>query len=93
MTTLRNLFHKISNLHNKISIIAGVAKEFLTEQDIIIPKASEQKENISKVVKLLNQIEQDAIGVDKTITELKEFIYKTIGPDTEMPSDKKEEGS
>jgi hypothetical protein len=84
MATIRNLFHEVGNWHNKISVIAGVTREMLTSQDITKLKAAELKEKISKVIKALNQIENNTIGADKTTDELKEFIYKKFDPNTEV---------
>lgn len=95
MATVRNLLHEVGNWHNKISIIAGVTRELLTDKDITGLKPPEIKEKISKVIKALNQVEQNAVEADKLVVELKEFVYKLVDPDTEMtksnPSKGKEE--
>lgn len=90
MATIRNVFHELGNWHNKISIIAGVTRELLTETEITTLTISEIKEKISKVIKGLNQIEQNALSVDKVVNELKEAIYKKISPDTEVSSNRKQ---
>lgn len=86
MATVRNLFHKIGNWHNKISVIAGVTRESLTSQDVTKLKGAQLKEKITKVIKALKDIEQNALGVDKITEEVKEAIYKLIDRDTEVSS-------
>lgn len=86
MATVRNLFHKIGNWHNKISVIAGVTRESLTSQDVTKLKGAQLKEKITKVIKALKDIEQNALGVDKITEEAKEAIYKLIDADTEVTS-------
>lgn len=84
MATLRDKFHELGNWHNKISMGAITAREFLS---LMVKRKLSKKElkgTIEKSVKILEKIEGYIEGADKTIDSMKPFIYEKIGGDTEI---------
>lgn len=71
MTTIRDLFHKIGNLHNKISVGAGVTKAELKREI-----------KIEKVLDRLSELEKIAVEASQELRRLKDLIYNIIDPDT-----------
>ena len=84
MPTFREKIHELGNWHNKASMAAIVTGELLADKTITQLPDQEFKKVISKAVKTLNKIEQYVAGADKIIEEIKPFIYKQIGADTEV---------
>lgn len=76
MSTLRELFHSIANWHNKIVITAGCTREVLKEKPLDIMTKEELKIQNSKLIDLLDKIENDAVSANKQVVELKQSIYK-----------------
>jgi len=84
MATIRDLFHKLGNQHNKISVSAGVSRESLKRKPLDSLSAEELKEKNDKLVKYLNDIESVAVEAEKILINLKQAIYKLVSPDTEI---------
>ncbi|RKY31378.1 MAG: hypothetical protein DRP74_05070 [Candidatus Omnitrophota bacterium] len=81
MAKIRELFHKVGNWHNKISVGAGVAKAELKEK---LKNASSSQE-IEKSITRLSELEQHTIEASKALRQLKDAIYNIIDPDSESP--------
>ena len=81
MEKIREMFHKIGNWHNKISVGAGVAKVELKQEfeDNPMPK------EIEKALSRLTELEQHAVEASKALNQLKEVVYAVIDPDTGKP--------
>lgn len=69
MDKIRDLFHKIGNLHNKISIAAGISKAEL------------KKGEIKTVAARLSEMERTAVEAGSSLRKLKDLIYKEGGLD------------
>lgn len=82
MATVREQFHAIANWHNKITIAAGCTKELLKEKPLTSLSPEELKAQQENIIAMFEKIENDAVGADKTVTELKAFIYNKIDPET-----------
>lgn len=78
MAKIRELFHKIGNWHNKISVGAGVTKAELKEKF----KDAHLPEEIEKVLLRLSELEQLAVEASKELNRLKDSVYNIIDPDT-----------
>ena len=87
MTNIRDLFHKIGNCHNKISVGAGVSKMELAQdfKDKPIPPG------IKKVLSRLTELERHAIEASKILNQLKDTVYNIVDPDIGRKSDGKED--
>ena len=81
MSEIKDLFHKVGNCHNKISMCAGLTKMELMD----VFKNSKPPAGIDKIMERLTYLEQHAIEASEVLDELKDFIYKIIDPDTEKP--------
>ncbi len=81
MTKMQELFHKIGNWHNKISVGAGVAKIELKQdfKDKIMPREIEQ------ILTRLTELEQHALEASKALNQLKDMVYSIIDPDIGKP--------
>jgi hypothetical protein len=81
MEKIREMFHKIGNWHNKISVGAGVAKVELKQEfkDNSMPK------EIEKALSRLTELEQHAVEASKALNQLKEVVYAVIDPGTGKP--------
>lgn len=77
MSKIRELFHKVGNWHNKISVGAGVAKIELKQKfkDKSVPQ------EIAKAIDRLSELEQHAVEASKTLNELKDIVYSVLDPD------------
>jgi hypothetical protein len=75
---LRELFHKIGNLHNKISVGAGLTKAELRRK---FRDASGSNQALTR----LSDLEKIAVEASRELRKLKEIIYKYIDPDTGKP--------
>ena len=84
MAALRDRFHELGNWHNKISLAAIVIRESLADGNLTQLSELRLKEITHQSLKALRKIEQYVIGADKTADEMKRFIYKKLGPDTQM---------
>ena len=85
MATIRDLFHKIGNQHNKISVSAGVAREKLKQTPLGSLTAQELREKNDKLANTFDNIERAAGEADKMIKNLKKAVYELTDPDAEMP--------
>jgi len=83
MATIRELFHRIGNGHNKISVAAGVGKELLKRKS----KDTILEELKDTLIKKFSELEQHAIETDKVLNQLKDIVYKIIDPDTGKKKD------
>lgn len=84
MNTIREQFHKIGNLHNNITVVAGIAKETLKEfssKEI----SSEAREKLQKILKMLHDIEKTTQEADTLTRAVKQHIYEIIDPDAVGP--------
>lgn len=81
MTTLKEQFHTIANWHNKITIAAGTAREFLRAKPLVTLTKEELKAQQENLVALLDKIESDAVATNQKVMALKDIIYKKINPD------------
>ncbi len=81
MSKIRDLFHKVGNWHNKISIGAGVTRVELSQKY----KNSPVPPEIKNALKRLSVLEQYAVDASKTLNQLKDVIYAIIDPDTGKP--------
>jgi len=81
MADIRELFHKVGNWHNKISVGAGVGKAELKQKFKDRPLPPE----IGKVLSRLTQLERHAVAASKALNNLKNIIYGTIDSDTGKP--------
>ena len=77
MADIRELFHKVGNWHNKISVGAGVGKAELKQKFKDRPLPPE----IRKVLSRLTQLERHAVGASKALNNLKDIIYRIMDPD------------
>jgi len=78
MTKIREMFHKIGNLHNKISVAAGVSKVELKNKFKENPVPLE----VEKVISRLSEVEKIAVEASKDLRQLKDMIYSIVDPDT-----------
>lgn len=78
---IRELFHKIGNLHNKISVAAGVSKVELKKKF----KGNPTPLEIEKIVTRLSEVEQTAVEASKDLRQLKDMVYRIIDIDTGKP--------
>ncbi|MBI4706910.1 MAG: hypothetical protein HY761_03170 [Candidatus Omnitrophica bacterium] len=78
MSKIRDLFHKVGNCHNKISVAAGLTKAELKRKH----EGGTMPEEIKKVVGRLSELEQHAVEASKVLNQLKDIIYGAIDPDT-----------
>lgn len=81
MVKIKDMFHKIGNLHNKISLAAGVSKAELKNSFNENPTAKD----LEKVVTRLSEVEQIAIEASKDLRQLKDMVCGIIDPDTGKP--------
>lgn len=81
MVKIRDIFHKIGNLHNKISVAAGVSKAELKKKFKENPAPAE----IEKVISRLSEVEKIAVEASKELRQLKDMICSIIDPDTGKP--------
>jgi len=87
MPTIRELFHKIGNGHNKITVAAGLTKEILKQKT----KEKDFKELKDTLIKKLSELERFTIETDSILNQLKDIIYGIIDPDTGKLKNKKGE--
>lgn len=84
MPTIREQFHTIANWHNKITMAAGCTKELLKEKLQTNLSPEQLKTELNNLLAILGEIENDAVSADQDIKKLKEYIYKTINPETSL---------
>lgn len=80
MATLKEQFHTIANWHNKITIAAGTAREFLKAKPLDTLTKEELKAQQENLVALLDKIESDAVIANQKVMELKGTLYKKVNP-------------
>lgn len=81
MVKIRELFHKVGNWHNKISVGAGVTKAELKQKF----KDNPLPQEIEKVLNRLTELEQHAVAASKALNQLKDVVYTIIDLDTGKP--------
>ena len=84
MPTIRDLFHKIGNQHNKISVSAGVLRENTKRKPLTDLSKQELREGNTKFISSLDEIEKTALNADKILNELRQAIYKLVNPDRQI---------
>ena len=85
MVTIRELFHKLGNKHNLVTVGCGATEE-IVEQCLKEKGLSQTlKDNLSEIRKNLEQIIKEALEADRITNELHDRIYKIIDPDTGKP--------
>lgn len=85
MATIRELFHSVGNIHNLLTVGAGVTKDLAEEclDDKSMPRNLHEK--ITKIIRNLETITKDAQQADKELREIHDRVYKVIDPDTGKP--------
>ena len=68
---LRDEFHSINNLLNKITTQAGMARYHLKEKGIDLEKIEEEKE---RLIKILDSMEENAMNVGEILKKLRKSI-------------------
>lgn len=86
MPTIREQFHTIANWHNKITMASGCTKDLLETKPLDTMTKEELKIQQESLIKLLGDIENNAVTADQIIQELKTFIYNKIDPQTQLPT-------
>lgn len=81
MAHIRELFHKVGNWHNKISVGAGVVKAELRQKF----KGSRPPKEMQKIIKRLTELEQYAVSAGEVLHQLKDAVYGVIDPDAAKP--------
>lgn len=82
MATIRELFHKIGNWHNKITVGAGVGRESLKRIHPHDLTKKQCKKINHTLIKRFSELEKHALGANEALNRLKGVIYKLINPDT-----------
>lgn len=83
MATIRESFHSLGNIHNMVTVKAGLIKELIKtclERKDLSRDLRSQLEEIERGVDKLVKHTQDA---DKKTREIHDRVYKLINPDTE----------
>ena len=77
MAKIRELFHKIGNLHNKICVGVGLTKAEIKSKfkDNPVPQETE------RIIKRLGKLEQLAVEAGEDLRHLKDSIYSIVDPD------------
>ena len=75
--TIKDSFHKLQNLLNKITIGAGVARE-----SFALEKTNPQ------LINILQDIEDSAQSTAQLIYQIKKLVYTKLSPDSELPQEK-----
>ncbi|MFH0763216.1 MAG: hypothetical protein V1925_04945 [Candidatus Omnitrophota bacterium] len=81
MENIRDLFHKVGNCHNKITVGTGVARMELTEG----AKSNQLPPKIKKALERLTELEKHALEASKVLNQLRDAVYSIIDPDTQKP--------
>ncbi|PIP68077.1 MAG: hypothetical protein CO035_01880 [Candidatus Omnitrophica bacterium CG_4_9_14_0_2_um_filter_42_8] len=68
---LRDEFHSINNLLNKITTQAGMARYHLEEKGIDLEKIEEEKK---RLIKILDNMEENAMSVGEILKKLRKNI-------------------
>ncbi len=89
MATLQNRFHELANWHQKIIFSAVMAKEILLDEDVTQLPELQLREILFRSINILSKVDQYVIAADKTIDEMKSFIYKKVSPDVDITSQNK----
>ena len=76
MSTIRDKFHGLGNCNSKISLASLTIKESLMGNDVTTLSKKDLKELIDNSIRILNKIETYVRDADKTVEDVKQFIYK-----------------
>lgn len=76
MVTIRDLFHKIGNLHNKISISSGVIREEIRRKSFKDLSIDELKERERVLISSLDGLEKAAMEADSLLNRLRDVVYE-----------------
>ena len=79
MEKIRELFHKVGNCHNKITVGTGIARLELTRG----VKSNPLPPEIKKLLERLTELEKHAVEASKVLNQLKDIVYSIIDPDTQ----------
>lgn len=74
MAKIRDLFHDVGNVHNKISVCAGITKMELAHNF----KGKAMPPEIKKLLNRLNDIERNAIEASAILNQLKDVVYSIV---------------
>lgn len=82
MTTIRELFHRLGNKHNLVTVGCGATKE--TVEECLKEEGISEglKDNLSEILKNLEHIIKEALEADRITNEIHDRVYKIIDPDT-----------
>lgn len=69
--TLRDEFHSINNMLNKITTQAGMARYHLEEKGIDPGKIKEEKE---RLIKIMDSMEENAMNIGEMLKKLRKNI-------------------
>ncbi len=83
---MRDKFHDLGNCHSKISLASLTIKESLLGNDVATLSKKDLKELIDSSITILNKIETYVRDADKTVEDVKQFIYKKVGADALIPN-------
>ncbi len=81
MTAIRELFHKIGNLHNKITVGTGLARAEIKQRF----KDTAMPQDMEKIINRLSELEETAVEASKELRRLKDIIYKEKGIEAGEP--------
>lgn len=84
---IRQLFHKINNQLNIISVTAGAAEDAIELEAIKTMQTEKLKEELEKAKDVLVKLVDSAVEAGNTITELKNKVYKELNIDTSKPAE------
>ena len=82
MSTIRELFHSLGNIHNLLTVGSGVTKELVKECRTAEDFPPEFKDKLSHILKNLDGMIKNAQTADKKLREIHDRVYKVIDPDT-----------
>lgn len=74
MGKTQELFHDLSNWHNKISVVAGVAREIFMYHGLASLKQEELDDKNSYLINLFSQIEQFVFSANNVVIELRKVV-------------------
>jgi hypothetical protein len=83
MLTLRELFHSLSNILNKISLASGITRDDLEFKALENLSKEELKDKNQQIIDILKKLEQYVIEADQILKKIKGIVYSSIDPDKE----------
>jgi len=85
MSTIRELFHSLGNIHNMLTVVAGVTKELVKKGLEGKGLSQDLKNQLTQILKNLDRLIKDTQEADKKTREIHDRVYKVINPDTGGP--------